>query len=237
MRRDDEIGDLDVVLALTLSVESQFNQVCSKANRVLGLVTCVSRYLWQPSVMRFLYDAFVWPHLEYSSVVWCPHQTYLVERVNVFQNRLLRLVGTCLGHGYQDVLLHDIVRELILLPMEWKRFVQDIIFIYKIMNNIVDCPNTSWIVEFLCADRGKVYRAVCQPASWVIVSSQVVQWLISSAKLTSLHLTLTSAAPASPSSRGGCCESLDHCWITYYHLLFIIYHLCLHTILFVFMVC
>ena len=132
--------DLGVVFSSSLSFEAHVNRVCSKASKCLGLILRVSRYFQQPSILRLLYTTFVRPHLEYSSVVWSPHQKFLIDRVESIQRRFVRIVGTRLGFRYMDVPVSALASELCLPSLDHRRRVQDVIFLARLINGSIDCP-------------------------------------------------------------------------------------------------
>ena len=68
----DRERDLGVIMSTDLKVESQCNEACLKANRMLGLIkrTFVVK---TPEVMLNLYKTLVRPHLEYCISAWSPH--------------------------------------------------------------------------------------------------------------------------------------------------------------------
>ena len=65
----DTERDLKVIMSTDLKVESQCNEACLKANRMLGLIkrTFVVK---TPEVMLNLYKTQVRPHLEYCISAW-----------------------------------------------------------------------------------------------------------------------------------------------------------------------
>ena len=68
----DTERDLGVIMSTDLKVESQCNEACLKANRMLGLIkrTFVVK---TPEVMLNLYKTLVRPHLEYCISAWSPY--------------------------------------------------------------------------------------------------------------------------------------------------------------------
>ncbi|KAG8318715.1 hypothetical protein J6590_107342, partial [Homalodisca vitripennis] len=52
------------------------------------------------------------PLLEYSCVMWSPHQVTLVRQIQSIQDKFIRLFGCRLGFAYRDVPLRLIEEEL-----------------------------------------------------------------------------------------------------------------------------
>ena len=59
-------------MSTDLKVESQCNEACLKANRMLGLITR-TLVVKTPEVVLNLYKTLVRPHLEYCISAWSPH--------------------------------------------------------------------------------------------------------------------------------------------------------------------
>ncbi|KAG0428590.1 hypothetical protein HPB47_024439 [Ixodes persulcatus] len=77
---------LGVVLDSRLNFAPQVHSATSKARRMLGFVTRVTRGM-TPNTFRHLYTALVLPHLEYCSAVWYPQQKYLQATLQGVQRR------------------------------------------------------------------------------------------------------------------------------------------------------
>lgn len=134
------VRDLGVVLSPTLSPTLQVKRACNSASRSLGMIFRFSRNLHCPFALRSLYCAYVRPHLEYCSTVWSPHQDYLIQDMDRIQRRFLHLVGLKLGFGYRDAPIKDIAALLGFKTLEVRRMVQDVLFLYRILNGLLDCP-------------------------------------------------------------------------------------------------
>jgi hypothetical protein len=75
-----EKRDLEVRITSNLKASAHCAYVCSRANRVLGIIgrTVVFR---SPEVLTRLYKSLVRPHLEYCVSAWSPHYGKDQERL------------------------------------------------------------------------------------------------------------------------------------------------------------
>lgn len=82
---------LGVTITNTLKWDVHINQTCTKAYRQLGYLR--RKLALAPSKVRLTsYKCLVRPILEYGSVIWNPHQTYLLNQLEGIQNKALRFV-------------------------------------------------------------------------------------------------------------------------------------------------
>lgn len=66
-----------------------------------------------PSPLRKLaYLTFVRPHLEYASPIWSPHQKYLIDALEIIQNRASRFIA----HNYSNLSSNTQIKSTLSLP-------------------------------------------------------------------------------------------------------------------------
>ena len=79
------ISDLGVIVSKDLSWANHIEDICTKANKTLGLIKRVcARDVVDANTRKLLYCAVVRPKLEYASCVWSPYsakQRNLIENV------------------------------------------------------------------------------------------------------------------------------------------------------------
>ena len=81
-----EVRDLGVRITSDLKASAHCAHVCSRANRVLGMIarTVVYRSL---DILTRLYKSLVRPHLEYCVSAWSPHYVKDQERLESIDSR------------------------------------------------------------------------------------------------------------------------------------------------------
>lgn len=150
LNRLNTARDLGVLLTQNLNPDEHIHQICSKAYRNLGLIRRSTIGMHSPEALKILYCTLVRPILEYCSVVWSPHQTTLQDMIQKVQNRFLRVVGTRLGFNYTEVPVEQLAVDLGLQSLATRRKRQDIIFLFKLINNHMDCPELLAAISFRC---------------------------------------------------------------------------------------
>ena len=114
-----ETSDLGVSVSGNCRWNSHIEQMCGKANRVLGLVKrlCGS-YIRDVQTRKVLYTALVRLLLEYSSSVWSP---YLVKHRRLIENIQRRATEFILNYSPREVSYINRLDQLNLLPLNFRR--------------------------------------------------------------------------------------------------------------------
>ncbi|XP_054272526.1 uncharacterized protein LOC128992811 [Macrosteles quadrilineatus] len=100
------------------------------------------------SSLRTLYVTLVRPVLEFAAVVWTPHQIGHCSQLEAVQKRFLRLVGAKQGQRHWDVDLNKMAHRLNLPLLSARRMLLDLLFLFKIVNNQIDCPEILHQLDF-----------------------------------------------------------------------------------------
>ena len=87
----DNIKYLGVSITNDLKWHTHINNICTKANRTLGLLR-QTLFSFPQNVKEAAYKGMVRPILEYGSSVWDPHPDKLLEELEKVQNRAARFV-------------------------------------------------------------------------------------------------------------------------------------------------
>lgn len=74
-----------------LSWEPHINHVTAKANQTLGSLRR-HLHLATRETKLIAYTSLLRPKLEYASLIWNPHQSYLIDKLEAIQNRATRFV-------------------------------------------------------------------------------------------------------------------------------------------------
>lgn len=91
LRKVSETKYLSVIFSEDLSFNQHIDVILKKACRVLSLV--IRNLRNAPQILKeSAYRSLVRPHLEYANAVWDPHQTYLIDKIEGIQNRVVRFI-------------------------------------------------------------------------------------------------------------------------------------------------
>ncbi|XP_046687794.1 uncharacterized protein LOC124373466 [Homalodisca vitripennis] len=140
MRRPPSVCDLGVVWTPALNADAHIAKKCLQATRALGFLMRSAKPFSDPGTLRTLYCSMVRPIVEYASVVWSPHQSILINDLERIQTKFLRYLGVRTGFLYREVPVDHLAEALCLPQLAARRKVQDLMFLYKIINSLIDCP-------------------------------------------------------------------------------------------------
>ena len=106
--------DLGVLGSTNLSWNSHIDHVTFKAQRMLNLLNRTCRDLTDIKTKKLLYITWVRSRLEYASVVWSPYSK--------------RNIRPIIGRDFSE---HERLEKLNLLPLQYRREVNDLLFFFK----------------------------------------------------------------------------------------------------------
>ena len=132
--------DLGVYISQKCNFNEHVHVICLKANRFLGLVqkVFVSR---SKSLLLAIYKSRIRPLLEFGCILWCPYRLYLSEQIERVQHRFSRLFPDLRLLPYRERL-----KDLNLYSLRTRRLRYKLIFLYKMLNNLIDLDPTDFFV-------------------------------------------------------------------------------------------
>ncbi|KAG8255758.1 hypothetical protein J6590_085679 [Homalodisca vitripennis] len=98
--------------------------ICARANRLLGFILRSTRGLTSQ-----------------KSLVLCPD-------LQKIQDKFVRVVGVRQSMNYREVPVNLISKELELSPLVVRRKLQDALFLFKLINDVIKCPELLQKINF-----------------------------------------------------------------------------------------
>lgn len=139
LKQAQDIRDLGIILDSNLRFDKHIDKITSKAFKTLGFILRNTKEFKQSQTIILLYNALVRSCLEYCCVVWNPHYKKYIERIERIQKKFLKILSYRYNarslKNYSDRLAHFNMTSL-----EDRRRFLDLIFLYKIVNGVFDCP-------------------------------------------------------------------------------------------------
>lgn len=135
-----EMRDLGVILDKHLTFNKHIDKIVKKSFAMLGFVWRNCKDFRNVSALKMAYCALVRSNLEYCSSIWSPHYQCHIDRIEKVQKRFLYYLS---GHQGRRRSLANYTNRLHyfeLTSLENRRFNADQIFLYKIFNNKIMCP-------------------------------------------------------------------------------------------------
>ena len=136
--KTDIVKDLGLYLTNNLTWTQYINKIHHKSNS-LGHIILKSFSSQQPSLYIQLYKTYVRPLLEYNVSIWTPHLVHDIKLAENTQRTFTRKLCKKLNISYNNYL--DRLKLLNIESLEYRRLKQDLILLYKIINDLIDVGN------------------------------------------------------------------------------------------------
>lgn len=128
--RVDVEKDLGILVSNNLSWNNHVDVISSKAQKMLNVLYRTCKDINDIRTKKLLYIAWVRSRLEYASVVWSPHTKRNINNLEQVQRRATRFI---LGRDYSE---YERLSKLNLLPLEYRREINDLVFFFKCLKNV-----------------------------------------------------------------------------------------------------
>ena len=122
--------DVAMLVRHNLSWKNHVNAISSKAHKMLNILYRTCKDINDIRTKKLLYIAWVRLCLEYASVVWSPHTKRNINNIEQVQPRATRFI---LGRDYSE---YEHLSKLNLLPLKYRREIDDLVFFFKCLKNI-----------------------------------------------------------------------------------------------------
>ena len=143
-----EFKDLGLLVDSNLSWNVHEHSIVSKANKMLGLISRTCRGFADVKTLKTLHCSFFLSQLEHGSVVWSPYTQQNIDIIEHAQRRATRLIlGSDIDYAFR-------VKKLNLQTLEQRRFMADVIFLYKALNGYWMCTCLKIPISIPCTMQG-----------------------------------------------------------------------------------
>lgn len=139
--RVEEIKDLGVTFDAKLSMLPHITNITSRANQMLGFIMRSTQPFSSIACLKTLYFAYVRSILEYASVVWNPHYQTQVHMIERLQHKFLRYVAYKEMIPLETLSYTDLLTNLNMQTLKDRRQTADLIFLFKLIHNQIECPD------------------------------------------------------------------------------------------------
>lgn len=146
------LRDLGVIVDQKMDFKQHFEHIGKKAAKLAGFVIRQTKTFKDPEVPIIIFNCYVRPIIEYCSQIWNPsyavHSTKIEKLQKQFLYHLAFADNRCRTlTSYQSRLTHYKMSTL-----EHRRKIADVLFLYKIVNGLIDCPDMVANI-FICIPR------------------------------------------------------------------------------------
>lgn len=188
LNRPNYIKDLGVFFDAKMSFKIHIEKTRISAYKSLGFVLRNSKHFININTHNMIYTSFVRSRLEYASVVWNPIYNVSIDTLENIQRKFLKttvfiLDGIYPPRGFPQELL---LSRFKLPTLKLRRIFQAIYFLFKIVNNKVDCIGLTNLIQYriprLNARRNNIFH-LPTPRTNLLTASPVFQMITSYQKI------------------------------------------------------
>ena len=138
------------VLRRALTLGRTTSTVLGKLMRTLGFIARFARHFRNKEFLRLPYVALVRPHVEYASAIWSPRHTKYSNSIERVQHKFLRFALRSLGNPLDrdDHEYYPVLTLFNIATLDDRRHIADMIFLFKVINGLIDCPDLFGVVAY-----------------------------------------------------------------------------------------
>ena len=160
LSRPETISDLGVIFDPKLSFASHINKLISDCMKTMGFIIRNARDFQNAHTITRLFKSFLESKLYYACLIWCPHHNIYVTNLERIIRKFLKYLSyredgvyPPIGMPQQDLLNRYNFTSFL---NTCKRFYM--VFLFKLLNNGVDCPIILSQITFNVSSRSVLSR-------------------------------------------------------------------------------
>ena len=131
----DHENDLGVIVNNSLNYRDNILALVTKASSRLGLVKRILHFVKDQNKKRAFYLALVRSLFEHCSVIWRPSSSEMINKIESIQRRAVKWILSEQDHHYNDYEYLKRLKDLDMLPMEYKFRYTDLVQFHNIYYN------------------------------------------------------------------------------------------------------
>ena len=146
-------NDLGVDITPKLTWNMQCDRIYSKACQQLGIVRRNGHVVTDIKSRRALYLSLVRSQFENCSIVWRPTTVSLTNKLESLQKRAIKWILSEENLSYSPEKYITKCRDVNILPLAKKFDLNDLLFLHKVVNNLVPVPLPDYLSFYLGGSR------------------------------------------------------------------------------------
>lgn len=136
----DKVLDLGVLFDSKMNFRSHIDYILPKAYSVLAFIKRNSKDFLNPYTRKILYVSFVRSRLEYASLVWNPFYKIHCDRIERLQRKFIKFALLSLNYSEPIPPYISRCRLIHLETLSNRRAKSSVLFLYKLVAGVIDCP-------------------------------------------------------------------------------------------------
>ena len=160
----DNEKDLGVVVNSRLNWDEHLLALLLKLSSRLGLTKRTLHFVKDEKVRRVFYLVLVRSLLEHCSEIWRPTSEHMIAKVEALQKRAVKWIIGEQDHHYNDHEYIKKLKDLDILPMEYKFAFTDLVHFFKIYHGLSVVKLPSYLTPVTAAQRVRLRSNIRPPA-------------------------------------------------------------------------
>lgn len=145
--------DLGVYMDPKLSYQHHIDHIIAKANKLLGYINRTTRLFSNLRCFCILFVALIRPIVEYCSIIWAPTYQIHIDRIEKIQKKFVKLLCFRFCIPYASENYSYLLSFFSLQSLNVRRKFYDIMFAFKVINQIIKCPEIMRLFPLYVAPR------------------------------------------------------------------------------------
>lgn len=156
--------DLGVIFDEKFSFSDHIIEISESAYKTLGFLCRSSSFFKNISTFKLLYFSLVRSRLEFGFLIWYPFHYYLIETIEQVQKKFLRFLYFKEFGIYMFLIPFSELLAIFELESLCKRHrVGSLVFLFKLINGIIDCSEMLARLSFLVPRPASRVRMLFRP--------------------------------------------------------------------------
>ena len=135
-----EIKDRGSIFSNNFSFNMHITYIVKKAFRMLGFINRTTKPFEDVKVLNVLYNSHIRSILDYCSVIWSPYTQNNIGKLERVQKKFVKKLCFQKRVNYESTRYETICADFALSILQTRRKVFDLMFFYKILNTMINCP-------------------------------------------------------------------------------------------------
>lgn len=141
LNRKNETKDLGVLFQSQLTFTSHITSLENSCYKILGFIFRITRDFNNTDIIIKLFNSLIRTKLEYATEIWNPYYTYQKLIIEKIQKKCLRYCFFKKHNIKFEGTYPELLQQFSAESLEKRRFIQQNMFLYKIVNDIIKDSN------------------------------------------------------------------------------------------------
>ena len=140
--------DLGILINERLDWHQHHDYLLKKSYQMLGMTKRTCHFVFDRSKKRMLYLTLMRSNFEHCSTIWRPVTVVDIRKFEALQKRAIKWINCEEAHSYSDEIYAIRCRQVDILPLQLHFELNDLVFFYKIIYELVPVSLPAYISPY-----------------------------------------------------------------------------------------